>query len=106
MRCIYNNNYTPFQTIVNTFFKMYNKFKKVGELRRFNIMNYIQKIVEIRKEKNISQADMAKILNTTQQQISKYENEIQELPVRHLIAIAKALNVSIDYLVGLNEKKN
>ena len=69
-------------------------------------MNYIQKIVEIRKEKNISQADMAKILNTTQQQISKYENEIQELPVRHLIAIAKALNVSIDYLVGLNEKKN
>lgn len=69
-------------------------------------MNYIQKLVEIRKEKNISQSDIAKILNTTQQQVSKYENGKQEMPIRHLITIAKELNISIDYLVGLNEKKN
>lgn len=68
-------------------------------------MNYIQKLVKIRKEKNISQSDIAKILNTTQQQVSKYENEKQELPIRHLITIAKELNISTDYILGLEIKK-
>ncbi|WP_294379699.1 helix-turn-helix domain-containing protein [uncultured Clostridium sp.] len=68
-------------------------------------MNYIQKLVKIRKEKNISQSDIAKILNTTQQQVSKYENEKQEMPIRHLITIAKELNISTDYILGLEIKK-
>ena len=66
-------------------------------------MSYIEKLVEIRKEKNILQSDLAEILHTTQQQVSKYETGKQAMPMRHLITIAKELNVSIDYLINENE---
>ena len=76
-------------------------------------MNYIQKLIEIRKKKNISQAKLAEILETTQQQISKYERGVQEIPFRHIIKLATLYNVSIDYIAGLKseneeieEKKN
>ena len=45
------------------------------------------------------------ILETTQQQISKYEKEKQELPIRHLIKLAVHYKISIDYIVGLTDKK-
>lgn len=65
-------------------------------------MNNIIKLAEFRKTKGISQRELAELLQTTQQQISKYEKGIQEMPVRHLITIADSYNTSIDYLVGRN----
>lgn len=50
-----------------------------------------------------SQAEIAKLLYTTQQQISKYENDIQEIPCRHIITLARYYNVSTDYLLGLTD---
>lgn len=63
-------------------------------------MNYAQNLTEFRKEKSISQNQLAELLQTTQQQISKYEKGVQEIPVRHLITIADTYNTSIDYLTG------
>lgn len=40
------------------------------------------------------------MLQTTQQQYSKYENGVQEIPVHHLITLANFYRVSLDYLVG------
>jgi len=62
----------------------------------------IKRIVEARKRKGISQRQIAQLLNTTQQQISKYEKELQELPLRHFIEIGTFLNLSLDYLAGIN----
>lgn len=52
-----------------------------------------------------SQQEIAELLNTTQQQVSKYENNIQEIPCRHIITLAQYLNVSTDYLLGLTDCK-
>ena len=60
---------------VNTFFKMYDKiFKKRKKTQR---MNYYQRLKDIREDKGYDQKEIAQKLETTQQQISKYENGIQ-----------------------------
>ncbi len=50
-----------------------------------------------------SQQQIAELLKTTQQQISKYENNIQEIPCRHIITLARYLDVSADYLLCLTD---
>ena len=64
-------------------------------------MDYMNKIRNMRKERGITQAAMAELLDTTQQQYSKYEQGIHELPIRHLIIICKTFNISADELLSL-----
>ncbi len=66
-------------------------------------MDYIDRIIEVRKAMGKKQTDMAELLETTQQQYSKYENRIHELPVRHLITICRSFDVSSDYILGLKD---
>ena len=69
------------------------------------IMNFTQRIIEERKAHGLSQKEIAEILNTTQQQINKYERGKQEIPVRRLIELADLYQVSLDYLTGRTDKK-
>jgi len=55
---------------------------------------------DLREDHDIKQKEIAEILQTTQQQYSKYENGVQEIPVHHLITLANFYRVSLDYLVG------
>lgn len=52
----------------------------------------------VRTQNGYTQKQIGEILNTTQQQIWKYESEnpktSQEIPVRHIITLAKLYNVS------------
>lgn len=64
-------------------------------------MEYAQKIRAMREDKDLTQAQIAQLLDTTKNQIGKYERGEQELPIRHLITLAKFYNVSTDYLLGL-----
>ncbi len=48
----------------------------------------------------MTQKEITEILQTTQQQYSKYEKGVQEIPVHHLITLANFYRVSLDYLVG------
>ncbi|MCR4781069.1 MAG: helix-turn-helix domain-containing protein [Ruminiclostridium sp.] len=68
-------------------------------------MNIGERLKEARRGK-ASQHQIAELLNTTQQQISKYENNIQEIPCRHIITLAKYFNVSADYLLCLTDDKS
>jgi len=43
-------------------------------------------------------------LNTTRQQISKWETGAQMMGVDKYIVLAKHYNVSVDYLLGLKDK--
>lgn len=65
-------------------------------------MQYYEKMTEIRKEKGLSQREVAEYLNTTQQQIYKYENGIQEITVRRFMQLADLYNVTLDELAGRN----
>ncbi len=61
---------------------------------------YINRLKEIREDKSLTQSDIAKVLNTTQQQYSKYELGIQIIPLEKINILANFYNTSIDYLVG------
>jgi len=65
----------------------------------------IQNIRKIRMERGYSQLDIAEILNTTQQQYSKYENGQNEIPVRHVITLCKFYGISSDWLLGLEDSR-
>ena len=66
-------------------------------------MNVAQRIRQIRMERKYSQEDIAALLNTTQQQYSKYENETNEIPVRHVITLCRFYRISADWLLGLTD---
>ena len=68
-------------------------------------MHIYQRIKDIREDRDKSQTEIAEILGMKQQQYARYEIGTQEIPVHHLITLAKYYNVSIDYLVGLSDKK-
>lgn len=69
-------------------------------------MEYLQRLVALRKERKISQLTIAELLMTTQQQISKYEKGKQELPIRHLFTLADFYGVSLDYIAGRTNVKS
>ena len=77
-------------------------YKQSKEIITMNI----ERLKEIREDKDYKQSDIAKVLNTTQQQYSKYELGLQVIPVERLVKLAKFYNTSVDYLIGLtNERK-
>lgn len=59
------------------------------------------RIRDLREDNDLNQEEIAKILNTTQEQYSRYEREINEIPVRHIKTLAIYYNISTDYIIGL-----
>ena len=58
-------------------------------------------IRELREDRDLKQADIAKMLGTTQQVYSRYENGVNEMPIRHLRTLCRFYHVSADYILGL-----
>lgn len=71
----------------------------------FNKEIYLQRLKEIRKERKMTQAVLAKKLNTTNSVISRYESGKTFILTSFLIEYAKIFNVSTDYLLGLSNNK-
>lgn len=71
-------------------------------------INIISVLRAIRVNKNITQAEMAKLLNTTQSYVSKVENRERRLDVIELLSWIDALGVSVSdvlpekYIGGIN----
>lgn len=70
-------------------------------LYMFNKKEFANRLYELRKDHDKTQAEIAEYLQTTQQQYQKYEYGTQELPVRRLYQLAELYNVSADYILGL-----
>ena len=66
-------------------------------------MDVIERLRTIRLVRRYSQEDIAEVLETTQQQYSKYENGKNEIPVRHIITLCKFYGISSDWLLGLDD---
>lgn len=66
-------------------------------------MDITENLRAIRKAKGLSQADVAELLGTTQQQYSKYENGTHELPISRLIILCNYYQVSADWLLGIKK---
>lgn len=64
------------------------------------------RLKQIREEKGLSQNELAKKINMTQQRISSYEKGIREPDIETLKILADFFNVSIDYLLDKTDKRN
>ena len=65
----------------------------------------INRLQEIRKDKNYKQNEIAKILNVTQAQYSRYETGENTIPLGKIYKLAEFYNTSIDYLVYRTEER-
>lgn len=60
-----------------------------------------ERIKRLRKEKGITQLEMAKLLSTTKQTISKYEKGIvTNIPSDRIEAMARILDTTPEYILG------
>lgn len=57
--------------------------------RRKFFMYYLQRLMDLRKGSDLSQVDITELLNTTQPQYNRYETGLIEIPVHHVITLAK-----------------
>lgn len=64
-----------------------------------------QHIRDLREDKDMTQKQMAEILNCSQRIYSNYERGDVDVPTQILIKLAEFHNTSVDYLLGLTDEK-
>ena len=64
----------------------------------------MNRLKDLREDKDILQKDIAKLLNISQTNYSKYELDKIEIPNKVLIQLAYFYNTSIDYLLGITNE--
>ncbi|MDD4152069.1 MAG: helix-turn-helix transcriptional regulator [Candidatus Gracilibacteria bacterium] len=65
----------------------------------------INRIKEIREDRDYKQEEIAKFLNVTQAQYSRYEMGINNIPIDKINKLADHYNTSIDYLLSRTDEK-
>ncbi|MBP3704113.1 MAG: helix-turn-helix transcriptional regulator [Clostridia bacterium] len=62
---------------------------------------YYPRIKDLREDRDMSQRDLAKLLDMKQPQYFRYEQGYRDLPTDVLIRLSEIFNVSTDYILGL-----
>lgn len=65
----------------------------------------MNRLKDLREDKDLFQKDIAKILNIAQTTYSGYETENREMSYELLTKVALFYNTSIDYILGLTNHK-
>ena len=63
----------------------------------------LERLRNLREDKNLSQEDIARLINCTQTTYSKYELNKLEISISALITLSQFYNTSVDYLLGLTD---
>ena len=63
-----------------------------------------ERIKEARLRKRLTQKQLAKLLNVTDATVNRYEKNVRKPDAEMLKRIAEILGVSVDYLLGTEEK--
>ncbi len=67
----------------------------------------LERLKEIRDDRDLTQTEVAKVLKISQVQYSRYETGLRLIPVDKLVLLANYYNTSVDYLIGItNERKS
>lgn len=69
-------------------------------------MSLGKKIKSLRVEKDLTQLQLADLLNLSKANISKYESDIVEPNIETLKMLSNIFDVSVDYLIGKNIDNN
>ena len=68
-------------------------------------MDYRNRMRSIREDRDLTQAEVGKVLQKSQQGYNHIETGRAELKIEDLIKLCRFYNVSADYLIGLTDKK-
>ncbi|MDO5401724.1 MAG: helix-turn-helix transcriptional regulator [Eubacteriales bacterium] len=60
---------------------------------------FIDKLRGLREDNDLTQAQVAEVLGTSQTMYARYERGANEMPIHHLVTVCKFFNVSADYLL-------
>ena len=64
-------------------------------------MQFYQRLRDVREDADKTQAEIAALLGTRQQQYARWESGQWQMPIKHYKTLARYYNVSLDYLAGL-----
>lgn len=64
----------------------------------------IKRLKDLREDKDLTQNDIAKLLNITRQQYGLYENGNRDIRLNQLVTLALFYDTSIDYLLELTNQ--
>ena len=62
-----------------------------------------RRIRDLREDRDLTQKEMAKALNCSQQVYSNYELGQRDIPTDILIKLSKYYDVSVDYILGISD---
>lgn len=65
-------------------------------------MSIGERIIQLRKQHNISQQQLAQLMDVSRQAVSKWENDLSSPDTIHLIRLADALSTDVEYLATGN----
>ena len=68
------------------------------------VVNYRQRLREIREDRDLSQEEIGKVINKSQQGYSHIENGRAELKIEDLIRLCEYYQLPADYLIGRIDK--
>ena len=63
------------------------------------------RIRDLREDADLSQQEVAALLNVSQTTYSRYESGVLDIPWKSLVTLAQYYKTSVDYLVGLTKEK-
>lgn len=66
----------------------------------------MNRLRDLREDEDLKQKEIACILGCSQATYSRYETDTLNIPVDILKKLAHFFKVSIDYIVGISDKKN
>lgn len=64
-----------------------------------------RRIRDLREDNDLTQRQIATLLNVSQSTYSRYENGALDIPIQTLIKLASHYDTSIDYLVNMTDVK-
>ena len=69
-------------------------------------MTYAERIRSLREDRDLTQSQIADLLQVGQRTYCDYELGKTRIPVDSLIILAKFYDVSMDYIAGVSDRKN
>lgn len=70
------------------------------------MQKFSNRLISLRKERGLTQEDMAKIIHKKRSTVSGYETEGKEPDLETVCFLANFFGVSTDYLLGYSEERN
>lgn len=66
--------------------------------------SFAEVLKELREEKRLTHRDLAKVLNTSNGMISKWEHGLHQPTASSLVQLADYFGITVDYLLGISNE--